>query len=172
MSLAAQRCRQNACMNDDRAWMKRALELAQHARAVGEVPVGALVVRDGAVLGEGWNRPIAAHDPTAHAEIIALRAAGMALGNYRLPGATLYATLEPCLMCAGAMLHARIDRLVFGTYDPKAGAVGSVFSVLDSGQTNHRIAVFGGVREVECGELLRDFFKARRLACRAPEAPG
>jgi tRNA(adenine34) deaminase len=148
----------------DFGWMQRALELAQQAQTEGEVPVGAVLVLNDAVLGEGWNRPVTTHDPTAHAEILALRAAGATLGNYRLAGATLYVTLEPCLMCAGAMLHARIARLVFGAYDPKAGAAGSVFSVLNSERTNHHVAVTGGLTENDCGEMLRNFFKGRRNA--------
>lgn len=151
-------------MSDDLAWMNRALTLARRAQTEGEVPVGALVVRDGVVLGEGWNRPIATHDPAAHAEILALRAAGAKLDNYRLAGATLYVSLEPCLMCAGAMLHARIGRLVFGAYDPRAGAAGSAFSVLEPGRSNHLLEVLGGVLENECGEMLRNFFKERRKA--------
>ncbi len=144
--------------------MRRALELAQRAQAEGEVPVGALLVLNDAVLGTGWNRPITTHDPTAHAEILALRAAGATLANYRLVGATLYVTLEPCLMCVGAMLHARIARLVFGAYDPKAGAATSVFSLLNSQRTSHHIAVTGGLTENECGEILRSFFRERRRA--------
>ena len=142
--------------------MQRALELAQRAQAEGEVPVGAVLVLNDASLGEGWNRPITTHDPTAHAEILALRAAGATLGNYRLAGATLYVTLEPCLMCAGAMLHARIARLVFGASAPNARAGGSVFSLLNSERSNHHIAVTGGLTENACGEMLRNFFRGRR----------
>lgn len=144
--------------------MRRALALAQKAEAAGEVPVGALVVRDGEVIGEGWNRPIRSHDPTAHAEIVALRDAAARVDNYRLTGATLYVTLEPCLMCAGAMVHARIRRLVFGAADPRAGAAGTVFEVLESPALNHRVSVTGGVLAQPCGELLRQFFRARRGA--------
>src|ERR1700755_2616193 len=130
----------------DRAWMGRALELAVHARdAEGEVPVGAVLVLDGAVVGEGWNRNIALNDPTAHAEIQAVRAAGQRLSNYRFPGATLYVTLEPCVMCAMAMVHARVARVVVGATDPKTGAAGSVFDTLLSPLHNHRLEVAGGL---------------------------
>jgi tRNA(adenine34) deaminase len=147
----------------DRAWMARALELAVHARdAEGEVPVGAVLVLDGVAVGEGWNRNIALNDPTAHAEIQALRAAGQTLSNYRFPGATLYVTLEPCAMCAMAMVHARVARVVFGATDPKTGAAGSVFDTLVSPRHNHRVAVAGGLEAEASGELLRRFFRARR----------
>ena len=146
----------------DNDWMSRALDLARRAEAEGEVPVGAVVVLDNACIGEGWNRPIAAGDPTAHAEIEALRTAAKAAGNYRLPGATLYVTLEPCVMCAGAMVHARIAKLVFGARDPKAGAAGSVFSILQTGRLNHRVEVVEGVAAAESSELLQSFFQARR----------
>jgi tRNA(adenine34) deaminase len=143
--------------------MQQAIDLARRAEAEGEVPVGALIVRDGEVIGEGWNRPIGLNDPSAHAEIQALRDAGQRVGNYRLPGATLYVTLEPCVMCAGAMIHARIERLVFGATDPKGGAVGSVFDLLPpDGRFNHRFDCVGGVLEAECSTLLRTFFKQRR----------
>jgi tRNA(adenine34) deaminase len=142
--------------------MRQALELAGRAEAMGEVPVGALVVRDGRVLGEGWNQPIAAHDPTAHAEILALRAAAKAAADYRLGGATLYVTLEPCPMCAAAIAHARIARLVFGAWDPRQGAAGSVLNLVASEAMNHRIDAFGGVLSAECGDLLRRFFAGRR----------
>ncbi|HHM05949.1 MAG TPA: tRNA adenosine(34) deaminase TadA [Gammaproteobacteria bacterium] len=146
----------------DERWMRRALELARRARDEGEVPVGAVVVQDGAVLAEGWNRPIATHDPTAHAEVLALRAAAAALGNYRLPGVTLYVTLEPCPMCAGALVHARVERVVFGARDPKSGAAGGVFDLLQDGRLNHRPMVQGGVLAAACGALLKGFFAARR----------
>lgn len=149
-------------MSRDEAWMRRALELAARAEADGEVPVGALVVRDEELLGEGWNRPIAARDPTAHAEMLALRAAATKAGDYRLGGATLYVTLEPCPMCAAAAAHARIARLVFGAWDPRQGAAGSVFNLVDSAALNHRVDAFGGVLSDACGELLRRFFAARR----------
>ena len=147
----------------DTRWMAHALELARHAEASeGEVPVGAVLVRDDRVIGEGWNRNIAASDPTAHAEILALRDAGRRLGNYRFPGAELYVTLEPCAMCAGAIVHARIARVIFGAHDPKTGAAGSVFDLLQHERHNHRVAVRAGVLGDEAGELLRGFFRARR----------
>ena len=143
--------------------MGRALELAARAAAAGEVPVGAVLVRDGVILGEGWNCPIGGHDPTAHAEIVALRAAARAAGNYRLPGTTLYVTLEPCPMCAAAIIHARVAHVVFGATDPKGGACGSVFDLLPSdGRFNHRATCTGGVLAETCGAILRDFFRARR----------
>ncbi len=143
--------------------MERAMILAEKAATNGEVPVGALLVKDGEVIGEGWNRPIASNDPTAHAEIMALRAAGSTLGNYRLPGTTLYVTLEPCPMCAGAIVHARVARVVFGAYDPKGGAAGSVFNLLPSDQRfNHRVEVTAGIMAEECGNQLKAFFKAKR----------
>ncbi|URX64727.1 tRNA adenosine(34) deaminase TadA [Luteibacter anthropi] len=143
--------------------MARALELAAHARdAEGEVPVGAVLVLDGQVIGEGWNRNIGLNDPTAHAEIQALRAAGQAVSNYRFPGSTLYVTLEPCAMCAMAMVHARIGRVVFGATDPKTGAAGSVFDTLVSPLHNHRVTVEGGLCADVAGDMLRQFFRARR----------
>lgn len=143
--------------------MQRALQLARRAWDEGEVPVGALLVRDGEVIGEGWNRPIGAHDPTAHAEIQALRAAGVVVGNYRLPDTTLYVTLEPCPMCAGAIVHARVGRVVYGATDPRAGAAGSVFDLLPSDERfNHRTACKGGILADEAGRMLRDFFRERR----------
>lgn len=147
----------------DAYWIGRALDLARHAEASdGEVPVGAVVVLDGKIVGEGWNRNIVLDDPTAHAEVQALRDAGRRLGNYRLPGATLYVTLEPCVMCAGAIVHARIQRVVYGAADPKTGAAGSVFDVLQHERHNHRVEVLAGVRADECGSLLREFFRNRR----------
>lgn len=146
----------------DEHHMRRALELAREAEAAGEVPVGAVIVRDGAIVAEGWNQPIRAHDPSAHAEMIALRAAGQALGTYRLTDTTLYVTLEPCAMCAGAMVHARVQRLVFGATDPRAGAAGSVLNIVQHSALNHRIECSGGVLADECGVLLREFFFARR----------
>jgi tRNA(adenine34) deaminase len=143
-------------------WMRRALTLAERAEAQGEVPVGALVVRGDTVLGEGWNRPIGSRDPTAHAEIVALRAAALAADDYRLGGTTLYVTLEPCPMCAAAMAHARIARLVFGAWDLRQGAAGSVFNLVTADAMNHRIDAFGGVLSDECGALLRRFFAGRR----------
>jgi tRNA(adenine34) deaminase len=149
-------------MRDDDAWMTEALALARAARARGEVPVGAIVVKDGAIVGRGGNAPIAASDPTAHAEIAALREAGQALGNYRLPGCELYVTIEPCAMCAGAILHARIARVVFGARDPKTGACGSVIDLFAEPRLNHHASVTGGVRAEDCGKLLSDFFAKRR----------
>lgn len=146
----------------DSAWMEHALRLARHAEAEGEVPVGAVLVRDGAVIGEGWNRPIGAHDPTAHAEIQALRDAAARVGNYRLPDSTLYVTLEPCPMCAGAMVHARVHRVVFGAFDPRSGAAGSVVDLLRSPQLNHQAEVEGGVLAEACSDLLKAFFRLRR----------
>lgn len=147
----------------DQHWMRRALELAAAGAAAGEVPVGCVIVHAGEAVGEGWNRPIGAHDPTAHAEIVALRTAAQRLANYRLVDTTLYVTLEPCVMCVGAMVHARVGRLVYGAPDPKTGAVESVFRLLDGTHHNHRIEVVGGVLAEACGERLRDFFRARRL---------
>jgi len=142
--------------------MREALALARQAEAAGEVPVGAVLVKDGAVIASGWNRPIGAHDPTAHAEIVTLRAAAKAIGNYRLTDTTLYVTLEPCAMCAGALVHARVRRLVYGAADPKAGAAGSVFDLTQAKALNHQLQVEGGVLAEECAELLRGFFMARR----------
>ncbi len=143
--------------------MERALALADQAAAEAEVPVGALVVRDGEVLGEGWNCPIASHDPSAHAEIRALRAAAQRVENYRLPGADLYVTLEPCPMCAGAIVHARIRHLIYGARDPKGGACGSVFDLLPSdGRFNHQTHCTGGILAETCSERLREFFRNRR----------
>jgi len=146
----------------DEAHMRRALALARHAEEAGEVPVGALVVLNDEIIGEGWNQPIVAHDPSAHAEIVALRAAAARTKNYRIPDAVLYVTLEPCAMCAGAMVHARIARVVYGAADPKSGAAGSVFNLLESSTLNHRAQVTRGVLAEECGETLRKFFEARR----------
>lgn len=148
----------------DRDWMEVALVEARHAGANGEVPVGAVVVRDGGILGRGRNSPVDTHDPTAHAEIMALRTAAAAAGNYRLPGTTLYVTLEPCPMCIGAIVHARVARLVFGATDPKTGAAGSVFNLAAAPAHNHRVQVVGGVLGDVCGDELRAFFRARRRA--------
>lgn len=142
--------------------MRLALALAGRAEAAGEVPVGALVVLDGEIIGEGYNAPISRHDPTAHAEIRAMRAAAQRIGNYRLTDASLYVTLEPCVMCAGAMMHARIARLIFGAADPKTGACGSVVDLFSEQRLNHHAQVIGGVLGDECAELLRSFFQARR----------
>ncbi|NJD31510.1 MAG: tRNA adenosine(34) deaminase TadA [Gammaproteobacteria bacterium] len=146
----------------DEKFMRRALELAREAEAAGEVPVGAVIVKDGEIVAEGWNRPISTNDPSAHAEMVALRAAGVALGTYRLLDTTLYVTLEPCPMCAGAMVHARVKRLVYGATDPRAGASGTVFNITQHPALNHRLECAGGVLAEECGTMLRDFFAARR----------
>lgn len=146
----------------DARWMRHALKLAQRARDLGEVPVGALLVRDEDIVAEGWNRPIASHDPSAHAEMVAMREAAALLRNYRLGGLTLYVTLEPCVMCAGAIIHARLARVVFGAKDPKAGAVNSVYDVIANPRLNHRPEWTGGVLEAECGAILQDFFRSRR----------
>jgi tRNA(adenine34) deaminase len=147
---------------NDLKFMRRALDLARHAGNAGEVPVGALVVLNDEIIGEGWNQPIVSHDPSAHAEIVALRAAAKHAKNYRLPGAVLYVTLEPCAMCAGAIVQARIARVVYGAADPKTGAAGSVFNLLDSSALNHRPQLTSGVLAEECGQMLRRFFEARR----------
>ena len=142
--------------------MGLALAEAQKAQAAGEVPVGAVILSEGNVIGKGFNRPISSNDPTAHAEIVALRDAAQRQQNYRLSNATLYCTVEPCMMCAGAIIHARIARVVFGTPDPKAGAAGSIYNVLTDPRLNHRVEVLSGIREDECAALLRQFFSARR----------
>ena len=146
----------------DRQFMQQAIEQARLAALAGEVPVGAVLVRDGQVISTGFNKPITNHDPSAHAEMLALRQAAEAEQNYRLPGTTLYVTLEPCTMCAGAMLHARVDRVVYGAPDPKTGAAGSVVDVFASKQINHQTSVNGGIMAEECGQLLKTFFKERR----------
>jgi tRNA(Arg) A34 adenosine deaminase TadA len=148
-------------MNDE-SCMAQALELARASQAAGEIPVGAVVVKDGAVIGRGRNRPIASRDPTAHAEIVALRDAAERIGNYRLAGCSLYVTLEPCAMCAGAIMHARIGRVVYGTADPKSGACGSVVNLFAEDRLNHHATVIGGVLAEEAARLLQDFFGARR----------
>jgi len=149
-------------MNPDDIFMLRALELARQAGAAGEVPVGAALVSNGEIIGEGWNCPIATHDPTAHAEIQALRAAARRENNYRLTGATLYVTLEPCVMCAGAIVAARIERLVFAARDIRFGAVRSLFRLADSDLQNHQVQVEEGLRAAEAAQLLQEFFKAKR----------
>ncbi|GAA0790660.1 tRNA adenosine(34) deaminase TadA [Marinobacterium sediminicola] len=146
----------------DRFYMQQALRLAEKAAQLGEVPVGALLVMDGEVIGEGWNRPISGHDPTAHAEIMALREAAARVGNYRLVGATLYVTIEPCTMCAGALVHARVARVVFGTTEPKAGAVVSNQQLFDQPWVNHRPEHEGGVLEGACASVISEFFRLRR----------
>ncbi|HET8882154.1 MAG TPA: tRNA adenosine(34) deaminase TadA [Solimonas sp.] len=155
----------------DEVFMRHALLLARRARQAGEVPVGALVVHGERIVGEGWNRPIGTHDPSAHAEMLAMRAAAQTLGNYRLTGTTLYVTLEPCVMCAGAIVHARVGRLVFGAFDPKAGAVCSHYDIIAKPRLNHRPVWQGGVLERECGETLRTFFRERRAAPRVAGPP-
>lgn len=153
---------EQAVSERDQFWMQHALSLAKRAADEGEVPVGAVIVRENELVAEGWNQPIMGHDPSAHAEIVALRNAGRAEQNYRLPGTSLYVTLEPCIMCAGAILHARIERVVFGATDPRVGAVVSAFSMFDRPEFNHRVAVTGGVMAEQCSELLKGFFKQRR----------
>ena len=148
-------------MNDE-YWMRRALNLAERAQADGEVPVGAVMVKDDECIGEGWNQPISTRDPSAHAEITALRAAAGRIENYRLPGTTLYVTLEPCAMCAGAIILARVSRLVYAAADPRSGAAGSVFNILQSEQLNHRVDLTAGVLELEAAAILQTFFKTRR----------
>ena len=147
---------------DDRAYMGLALALAREAATLDEVPVGALIVLDGAIVGRGFNQPITRHDPTAHAEVTALRDAAMRLGNYRMPGSTLYVTQEPCMMCSGAIMHARIARVVFGAHNPKTGAAGSVINLFAETKLNHHAAIVGGVCGDECAALLSGFFAARR----------
>jgi tRNA(adenine34) deaminase len=147
---------------DDEHWMREALLLAERARAEQEIPVGAILVRDNTIIGAGYNQPISASDPTAHAEVVALRDGARRLGNYRLLDTTLYVTLEPCPMCVGALIYARIARLVFGTFEPKTGAVGSKVNLLQDYTWNHKIAVCHGVLQQECSAMLSDFFKTRR----------
>lgn len=149
-------------MSDDFHFMSRALDLALEAERAGEVPVGAVIVKDNEIIAEGWNRPISTSDPTAHAEIIAMRAAATVLNNYRLIDCTLYVTLEPCAMCAGAMVHARVKRLVYGATDPRAGAAGTIFNITDHAALNHRLEITSGVMAEECGTVLRNFFQSRR----------
>jgi len=147
---------------DDLRWMQYAYNLARQAAAEEEVPVGAVLVRGDELLAEGWNQPIGNSDPTAHAEIQTLRAAAAKVGNYRLPGSTLYVTLEPCPMCAGAIVHARVERVVFGASDPRTGAAGTIFNLLQAPELNHRCEITAGVMADECGDLLRSFFRERR----------
>jgi len=151
-----------ALTDQDQTFMQRALELARAAAAAGEVPVGAVIVRQGEIIAEGSNRPIGTCDPTAHAEMIALRAGGEVLRNYRLLDTTLYVTLEPCAMCASAMVHARVQRLVYGAADPRVGAAGSVFNIVQHASLNHQLEVTAGVLAEQCATLLREFFAARR----------
>lgn len=153
---------QDDLLAQDEIRMRQALDQARNAWTLGEVPVGALVVKDGEVIATGFNQPISNHDPTAHAEIMALRAAADILGNYRLPGCELFVTLEPCAMCAGAMLHARLSRVVYGATDPKTGACGSIVNLFEQNQLNHHTALRGGVLAQECSTLLKEFFVERR----------
>lgn len=149
-------------MSPDEVFMREAITLANEAARCGEVPVGAVVVCRGEIVGRGYNQPIGISDPTAHAEVMALRDAGRRLGNYRLPGCELYVTLEPCVMCSGAIFHARISRVVFGAKDPKTGVAGSVFDLYAESRLNHHAAIDGGILAEECGALLTDFFASRR----------
>lgn len=153
---------QNLVTEADEAWMRYALRLAQRAETLDEVPIGAVLVKNNQCLAEGWNAPIATHDVTAHAEINCLRAAGKTIANYRLVDTTLYVTLEPCVMCMGAIVHARVKRLVFGAYDPKRGAVCHALTLAETSFLNHTVKWQGGILETECSELLKEFFKRRR----------
>ena len=155
----------------DIAFMRAAMAEAKQAEALGEVPVGAVLVVDGEIVGRGYNQPITSNDPSAHAEILCLRDAGLRLGNYRMPGSTLYVTLEPCAMCSGALMHARVERIVFGARDPKTGAVGSVVNLFADERLNHHATVEGGVLAEECGALLSAFFAARRGKAKNGECP-
>jgi tRNA(adenine34) deaminase len=152
---------------DDEYYMQKALLLAAKAAELGEVPVGAVIVENDVVIGEGWNQPIASHDPTAHAELVALRAAAQQKANYRLPTVSVYVTLEPCTMCLGAMVHARVGRLVYGAREPKSGVIESNGSLLNADYLNHQLEVCGGVLAPQCSALLSDFFKQRRLQAKA-----
>ena len=149
-------------MNNDQKWMQRAFELAQKAESHDEVPVGAIIVYEDQIIGEGWNQPISSNDPTAHAEIMALRDAGSKIGNYRLTNAVMYVTLEPCAMCACAMVHARLSRLVYAVDDPRTGACGSVFNLLQTEELNHKIEIEKGILADECRSLIQTFFKNKR----------
>lgn len=153
---------------DDARYMNEALELAREAWKMGEVPVGAVVVRDGAIIGRGFNHPISAHDPSGHAEIMALRDAARAVGNYRLPGCTLYVTIEPCVMCAGAIFHARVGRVVYGAPEPKTGAAGSVVDLFSEERLNHHAEIEGGVLAEQCGGLVSAFFAEKRRQAKTP----
>jgi tRNA(adenine34) deaminase len=156
----------------DAIYMRQAIDQARNAWAKGEVPVGAVLVRDGAIIAAGFNQPIGTHDPTAHAEIMTLRAAAVLLGNYRLPGCDLYVTLEPCAMCAGAMIHARLARVIFGAVDPKTGACGSVVNLFEQDRLNHHTKVTGGIMAEDCADLLKKFFAERRAAAAAAQQQG
>jgi len=155
----------------DLKWMQRAMQLARQAEQQGEVPVGAVIVRNDELIAEGWNQPIGLNDPTAHAEIMALREAGRQLGNYRLTDCTLYVTLEPCAMCAGAMVHSRVSRLVFAAEDPRTGAAGSVFQLANNIHLNHRLQISSGVMAEASSKLLQQFFRQRRAAQKAKKQP-
>ena len=144
-------------------WMQRAFELAEKAKEQDEVPVGAVIVHENEIIGEGWNQPIFSNDPSAHAEIVALRQAGQTLNNYRLPDATMYVTLEPCAMCAGALVHARLAKLIYAADDPKTGACGSVFNLLQTNELNHKVEIEKGVMEDESRSLIQGFFKEKRV---------
>jgi tRNA(adenine34) deaminase len=157
-----ERARRHARLSEDERWMRQALAEARRGAREEEVPVGAVVVADGRVVARAHNRPIRLRDPSAHAEILALRRAARKLGNYRLTGSTLYVTIEPCVMCAGAIVQARLARVVYGARDPKAGAAGSALRVLNHPKLNHRVKVTGGVLADECAEMLREFFRRRR----------
>lgn len=151
-------------MTQDAKWMQRAFELAQEAKSQDEVPVGAVIVFEEQIIGEGWNQPISTNDPTAHAEIVALRDAGNNIGNYRLSDATMYVTLEPCSMCASAIVHARLTKLVYAVEEPKAGACGSVFNLLQTKELNHQVKIEKGVMEEDCRSLIQTFFKEKRAS--------
>jgi len=146
----------------DLKWMRHAIALAKRGSQDDEVPVGAVIVQNDKIIGEGWNQPIGRHDPSAHAEVVALRAAGKSINNYRLLNTTLYVTLEPCVMCAGAIIHARVGRVVYGATDPKAGAAGSVVDIFANTKINHHVSVEGGLLADECGNLLTEYFRAKR----------
>lgn len=148
--------------NIEHKWMQCAFDLAQQAMEQGEVPVGAVIVYENEIIAEGYNQPISTNDPTAHAEIVALRQAGQTLNNYRFPGAVMYVTLEPCAMCAGALVHARIEKLYYAAHDPKTGACGSVFNLLQANELNHQVEIEQGIMEEECRTLLQSFFKEKR----------
>ena len=150
-------------MKSDEEWMQHAFQLAKKSEMHDEVPVGAIIVCKNKIIGEGWNQPISSHNPTAHAEIIALKEAGKKIGNYRLPESAMYVTLEPCVMCAGAIVHARVAKLVYAVEDEKTGACGSVFNITQADKLNHRVRIEKGVLEKECRALIQDFFKEKRL---------
>lgn len=156
-----------SCIETDQHWMRHALSLAQRAAAIGEVPVGAVLVQQQSIVGEGWNQSILLNDPSAHAEMVAIRAAAKSMNNYRLPNTTLYVTLEPCPMCAGLLVHSRVERVVFGASDYKTGAAGSVMDLLRHQQLNHQIVVEGGVLAEDCAAIISDFFAQRRKAKKA-----